>query len=38
MSRLFDNSPALLVLNVLQDEGIAPKELEHLKKMIQQAD
>ncbi len=38
MSRLFDNSPALLVLNVLQDERIAPKELEHLKKMIRQAD
>jgi predicted transcriptional regulator len=38
MSRLFDNSPALLVLNVLQDERIAPDELEQLKKMIQDAD
>jgi predicted transcriptional regulator len=38
MSRLFDNSPALLVLNVLQDGRIAPDELEHLKKMIRDAD
>jgi predicted transcriptional regulator len=38
MSRLFDNSPALLVLNVLQDERIAPDELGQLKKMIQDAD
>jgi predicted transcriptional regulator len=38
MSRLFDNSPALLVLNVLQDDRIARDELEQLKKMIQHAD
>jgi predicted transcriptional regulator len=38
MSRLFDNSRALLVLNVLQDEAIEPGELEQLKKMIQEAD
>ncbi len=37
VSRLFDNSPSLLVLNVLEDNGISPEELRRLKKMIQDA-
>lgn len=38
VSRLFNNSPSLLVLNVLEDDRIAPSELERLKKLIQDAD
>ncbi|MGH9147466.1 MAG: BlaI/MecI/CopY family transcriptional regulator [Vicinamibacterales bacterium] len=34
VSRLFDNSPSLLVLNVLEDDQIEPAELERLKKLI----
>lgn len=34
VSRLFDNSPGLLVLNVLEQEQIEPKELEHVKKLL----
>jgi predicted transcriptional regulator len=34
LSRLFNNSPSLLVLNVLEDERIDPAELERLKKVI----
>lgn len=34
VSRLFEGSPALLVLNVLEDERIDPAELERLKKLI----
>lgn len=37
LSRLFDNSPSLLVLNVLEDERMDPGELERLKKLIQDA-
>jgi predicted transcriptional regulator len=34
VSRLFDNSPSLLVLNVLEDEHIDPNELETLKRLM----
>ena len=37
VSRLFENSPSLLVLNVLEDEGISPEELRRLKRMIKDA-
>lgn len=37
VSRLFDNSPSLLVLNVLEDEQIDPAELKQLKKLIEDA-
>lgn len=37
LTRLFDGSPSLLVLNVLQDEDIDPAELKHLKKLIEDA-
>jgi predicted transcriptional regulator len=37
VSRLFNNSPSLLVLNVLEDEQIDRSELERLKKMIEEA-
>ena len=37
MTRLFDNSPSLLVLNVLEHEQIDPAELERLKKLIERA-
>jgi BlaI family penicillinase repressor len=37
LSRLFDNSPSLLVLNVLEDERIDSTELERLKKLIEHA-
>ncbi len=37
MTRLFDNSPSLLVLNVLEHEQIDPAELERLKKLIEKA-
>ena len=38
VSRLFNGSPSLLVLNVLQDEEIIdPAELEQLKKLIESA-
>lgn len=36
-SRLFDSSPSLLVLNVLDDEQIDPAELERLKQLIEEA-
>ena len=32
--RLFDGSPSLLVLNVLEDEEIDPAEREQLRKLI----
>ena len=35
--RLFDGSPSLLVLNVLEDEEIDPAEREQLKKLIARA-
>src|SRR5512134_1339958 len=34
VSGLFNNSPALLVLNVLEDERIDPRELSRLKQLI----
>jgi BlaI family transcriptional regulator, penicillinase repressor len=35
--RLFNDSPTLLVLNVLSDEDLAPSELKQLKKLIEDA-
>ena len=35
--RLFNGSPSLLVLNVLDDEEIDPAELNRLKKLIEDA-
>ena len=35
--RLFENSPSLLVLNVLNDEEMDPSELKRLKKLIEDA-
>lgn len=37
VSRLFNNSPSLLVLNVLENERIDPAELAQLKKLIEDA-
>ena len=37
MGRLFNGSPSLLVLNVLDDETIDPAELQRVKRMIEQA-
>jgi predicted transcriptional regulator len=37
MARMFNGSPSLLVLNVLEDHQIDPEELEHLKKLIADA-
>jgi len=37
VSRLFEGSPTLLVLNVLEDEGIDPLERQRLKRLIEQA-
>ena len=36
--RLFDGSPSLLVLNVLEHETIAPDELKQLKKLLDQGE
>ena len=36
-SRLFDGSPSLLVLNVLDDEELDPAELKQLKRLIEDA-
>ena len=33
--RLFDGSPSLLVLNVLEDEDLDPAEREQLRKLIE---
>ncbi len=35
--RLFNGSPSLLVLNVLDDEKLDPDELKRLKRLIQDA-
>ena len=35
VSRLFEGSPSLLVLNILEDEDIKPEEREQLKKLIE---
>ena len=37
VSRLFDGSPSLLVLNVLDDEELDPAELKQLKRLIEDA-
>src|SRR5262245_4401164 len=37
VTRLFDNSPSLLVLNVLDDEELDPEELKRLKDLIESA-
>jgi predicted transcriptional regulator len=37
VSRLFNGSPSLLVLNVLDDEQLDPAELKRLKKLIEDA-
>ena len=37
VSRLFEGSPRLLVLNVLDDEGLDPAELQQVKKLIADA-
>jgi predicted transcriptional regulator len=37
VGRLFDNSPSLLVLNVLEDEDLDPEELQRLKDLIDNA-
>ena len=34
VSRLFNNSPSLLVTNVLEDERIDPAEIERLKTLL----
>jgi len=37
VSRLFNGSPSLLVLNILDDDQIDPAELKRLKKLIENA-
>jgi predicted transcriptional regulator len=37
VGRLFDGSPSLLVLNILEDEDLNPAEREQLRKMIERA-
>jgi predicted transcriptional regulator len=37
VGRLFDGSPSLLVLNVLEDEEIDPAEREQLRRLIERA-
>lgn len=37
VSRLFENSPSLLVLNVLEDDRMTREELRRLKKLINDA-
>lgn len=37
VGRLFNGSPSLLVLNVLDDEDIDPAELKRVKKLIEEA-
>jgi BlaI family transcriptional regulator, penicillinase repressor len=37
VKRMFDGSPSLLVLNVLEDEQIEAEELSRLKKLIVEA-
>jgi predicted transcriptional regulator len=37
VTRLFDGSPSLLVLNVLEDEELDPAEREQLRKLIERA-
>jgi len=37
MSRFFEDSPEMLVLNVLESEELSPRELKRLRKMIEDA-
>jgi len=37
VGRLFEGSPSLLVLNVLEDEELEPAEREQLRKLIERA-
>jgi predicted transcriptional regulator len=37
LSRFFDNSPELLVLNVLENEELDAAELRRLKKMVEES-
>lgn len=37
VGRLFEGSPSLLVLNVLEDDGVDPAELKKLKRLIEDA-
>jgi BlaI family penicillinase repressor len=37
VGRLFNGSPSLLVLNVLDDESLDPRELKRLKQLIEDA-
>jgi predicted transcriptional regulator len=37
VTRFFEGSPSLLVLNVIEDEDIDPAERDRLKKLIEQA-
>jgi BlaI family penicillinase repressor len=37
VARLFNDSPSLLVLNVLDDENMDPEELKRVKKLIEDA-
>jgi BlaI family penicillinase repressor len=37
VTRLFEGSPSLLVLNVLDDEELDPAELKQLKRLIEDA-
>jgi predicted transcriptional regulator len=37
VKRLFDGSPSLLILNVLEDEELDPAEREQLRKLIERA-
>ena len=34
VSRFFENSPELLVLNLINDEKLSPQDIKRLKKMI----
>jgi predicted transcriptional regulator len=38
VSRLFNNSPSQLVMNVLEDERIAPDELQRVKRLIKESE
>ena len=37
MARLFNGSPSLLVLNMLEDDQIADEELKRLRKLVDEA-
>ena len=38
LSRFYDGSPALLVLNLLEDAQLEPEELERLKAMFEESE